>query len=269
MLQAERHKLICSYICQKGAALVSELSKLCSVSQETIRRDLTVLENDNKLMRSFGGAIAISQENTPTINISSSVKLSQLIDGKESFRRKTEEGSEYKIKMAKAALEFIHPGDSIMLDNSSSCWFLARELPDIAITVITNSVKIIQSLACRDRVQVIGIGGEYSERYDDFHGPIAESMIRTFQVKTLFFSCQGFSVEKGIRDGSDVNAKLKSSMLQVAENKVLLADESKLDELSLSQICTFNDVNVLITNKLNDKRFYDEFTDLTIIECEN
>ncbi len=53
MLQAERHKIICTHVQQQGSALVTELSVLCQVSQETIRRDLTVLQKKQKLIRSL------------------------------------------------------------------------------------------------------------------------------------------------------------------------------------------------------------------------
>ncbi|MTB45074.1 DeoR family transcriptional regulator [Providencia sp. wls1922] len=269
MLQAERHRLICSHVSQHGSALVRDLAQLCHVSQETIRRDLTVLEREKRLIRSFGGAVATEQDESPVLNVMpSSVKLSQMVDGAESFRKRTEENPDAKMKIAKAALKFIQPGDCIMMDNSSTCWFLARQIPDIDITVVTNSVKIIQALACRDRVRVIGIGGEYSERHDDFHGPISESIIRSFQIKTLFLSCQGFNIETGVRDGSEVNAKLKNIMIQVSENCVLLADNNKLDQYAFSQVCTLNDINVLITNKLNDKNFKQVFPKLNIIECD-
>ncbi|ENN8376471.1 DeoR/GlpR transcriptional regulator [Providencia rettgeri] len=269
MLQAERHKLICSHVSQNGSALVRDLAQLCLVSQETIRRDLTTLERENRIIRSFGGAVAIDQEEMPMVNVMpSSVKLSQMVDGAESFRKRTEEHPDAKMKISKAALKLIQPGDCIMLDNSSTCWFLARQIPDIDITVVTNSVKIIQALACRDRVRVIGIGGEYSERHDDFHGPIAESIIRSFQIKTLFLSCQGFNIENGIRDGSEINSKLKNIMLQVSENKVLLADNSKLGKYAFSQVCTFDDIDVLITNKLNDNNFQKQFSNLKIVECD-
>ncbi len=65
MLQAERHKLICSHVSQNGSALVRDLAQLCLVSQETIRRDLTALERENRIIRSFGGAVAIDQEEMP------------------------------------------------------------------------------------------------------------------------------------------------------------------------------------------------------------
>ena len=168
MLQAERYKIICSHVQQQGSALVTELSVLCQVSQETIRRDLTVLEKKQKLIRSFGGAVALDGPDLSVIDMKETHYSLNAIDRAESFRKRTEEHPDIKMKIAKAALQFIHPGDCILLDNSSSCWFLARQIPDIEITVVTNSVKIIQALACRDKVRIIGIGGEYSARHDDF-----------------------------------------------------------------------------------------------------
>lgn len=95
---------------------------------------------------------------------------------------------------------------------------LARQIPDIEITVVTNSVKIIQALACRDKLRIIGIGGEYSARHDDFHGPVAENAIRNFQINTFFF-LSGINQDSGVRDGNDINAKLKQVMLQVSGQK--------------------------------------------------
>lgn len=57
-------------------------------------------------------------------------------------------------------------------------------------------------------------------------------------------------------------------MLQVSENKVLLADNSKLGKYAFSQVCTFDDIDVLITNKLNDNNFQKQFSNLKIIECD-
>lgn len=113
------------------------------------------------------------------------------IDRAESFRKRTEENPDIKARIAKAALQFIHHGDCILMDNSSTCWFLARQIPDIDVTVVTNSLRIIQALACRDRVRIIGIGGEYSERHDDFHGPVAEGAIRNFQINSFSFHARG------------------------------------------------------------------------------
>ncbi len=266
MLQAERYKIICAQVQEHGSALVTDLSVLCKVSQETIRRDLTVLQRDKKLIRSFGGAVSIDEYNSHPIDVKDSGYSRDTIDRAESFRKRTEEHPDIKAKIAKNALGFIRPGDSILLDNSSTCWFLARQIPDIEITVVTNSVKIIQVLACREKVRIIGIGGEYSTRHDDFHGPVAESMIRNFQINTFFFSCQGINTDSGVRDGNEINARLKQVMLQVSEKKILLADSSKFDQYAFSKICTLDEIDTLITDKVISKAYRRECPTLDIIE---
>ncbi|MEC5344283.1 DeoR/GlpR family DNA-binding transcription regulator [Brenneria populi] len=268
MLQAERYKMIYAYVQQHGSALVAELSEMFQVSPETIRRDLNVLEKNKKLIRSFGGAVSLDAHDAPPVETQDSVYQPNAIDRAESFRKRTEKHPDIKMKIAKSALQFIQPGDCILLDNSSTCWFLARQIPDIDITVVTNSVKIIQALACRDNVRVIGVGGEYSARHDDFHGPVAESAIRNFQINSLFFSCQGLNQESGVRDGSEINARLKQVMLQISGKKILLADSSKFEQFAFCKICMLDKIDVLITNKVVAQKYRDDNPGLTIIETE-
>ncbi|MFG1174762.1 DeoR/GlpR family DNA-binding transcription regulator [Erwiniaceae bacterium CAU 1747] len=268
MLQAERYKMICSYVQQHGSALVAELSTMCRVSQETIRRDLNLLERNKKLIRSFGGAVSLDDYDDRAHPVQDAFSKADTIDRAEPLRKRTEAHPDIKMKLAKAALPFIHPGDCILLDNSSTCWFLARQIPDIDITVVTNSVKIIQALACRDKVRIIGCGGEYSERHDDFHGPVAESAIRNFQINTFFFSCQGLNLENGIRDGSEINARLKQVMLQVSGKKILLADASKFDQSAFCKICMLDDIDILITNKVTEERNWGSSPAFSVIEID-
>ena len=154
------------------------------------------------------------------------------------------------------------------MDNSSTCWFLARQIPDIDVTVVTNSLRIIQALACRDRVRIIGIGGEYSERHDDFHGPVAESAIRNFQINSFFFSCQGLNLGNGVRDGSEINARLKQVMLQVSGQKILLVDSTKFEQYAFSKICTLDEIDILVTNVCTDTRYRTQFPQLNIVEVD-
>ena len=79
----------------------------------------------------------------------------------------------------------------------------------------------------------------------------------------LFFVLSGMLIrikgEERKKTSVIVKNKLKSIMIQVSENCVLLADNNKLDQYAFSQVCTLNDINVLITNKLNDKNFKRRF----------
>ncbi|MBN6046488.1 DeoR/GlpR transcriptional regulator [Citrobacter sp. ku-bf4] len=266
MLQAERYKMICAHVQKQGAVRVTELSQLCQVSQETIRRDLTKLEKNKKLTRSFGGAVSLDVPDITSVALDDNTWQVSSVDRAESFRKRTEEHPDSKAKIAKAALQFIHPGDCILMDNSSTCWFLARQIPDIDITVVTNSLRIIQALACRDKVRIIGVGGEYSERHDDFHGPVAESAIRNFQINSFFFSCQGLNLENGIRDGSEINARLKQVMLQVSAKKILMVDSSKFEQFAFSKICMLDEIDIMVTDSCPDERYRSLHPQLNVVE---
>jgi DeoR/GlpR family transcriptional regulator of sugar metabolism len=62
VLVAERQRKIVDLVNERLSIRVSELSKIFSVTEETIRRDLEKLEKDGFLERSHGGAVSIEKE---------------------------------------------------------------------------------------------------------------------------------------------------------------------------------------------------------------
>lgn len=264
MLQEKRHMLIFKYINENGCARVNELSSLFDVSQETIRRDLSVLAKGNKILRSFGGAV-LPENNVSFLDVSRNISNELPIDKAESFIKRAQESPEFKIKIAKAASHFINEYECIMIDSSSTCLSLARQIPDIPLTVITNSLNIIQALACREKVKIICVGGEYAERHSNFYGPIAELIIKNFKVNKYFFSCQSIGHGYDVRDGNELNVRLKQEMMKVSDKKILLADSRKFDKYSLYKICDLDDVDILITNKLPSEDY--QRGDVKVIEA--
>lgn len=57
MLAIERRNRILEKLQKDKRVVVSELSRLYQVSEETIRRDLEKLENDGLVIKSYGGAV--------------------------------------------------------------------------------------------------------------------------------------------------------------------------------------------------------------------
>ena len=62
MLKSQRHEIILSTLQQKSSVTVSELMKLLNVTDATVRRDLTELDRENKLIKIHGGATNISSD---------------------------------------------------------------------------------------------------------------------------------------------------------------------------------------------------------------
>jgi len=264
MLPIERQQKIIDELNINGRDIVAELVTLCQVSQETIRRDLTLLEKRGLLQRSHGGAVPVKKQATSIQINSKSANEHEL-----SFRQRINEHADAKMSIAKRALDFIAPGDCILLDSSTTCWYLARQLPDIELTVLTNSLRIVQTLAARGSIRTICLGGEYSDRDEDFHGVVAEQPLREFQINKIFFSCSSLGNDGYLREGNENNAHLKQQMLLAAERKHLLMDGSKFLCPSFARICHYRDVDFLITDQLKDKELEQElaWNGVNVIIC--
>lgn len=231
MLVAERYEFIVQLVNERGSIRVSELSELCDVTEETIRRDLDRLEQAGRLRRSHGGAVSVKEQTEIPY-----------------FEREVTFADE-KRKIAQAAVERIAPGQRILLDASSSAWYMAAILPDIPLTVLTNSIKVATELASKEKIEVISTGGILAARSLSFVGPLAERSLDAYHVDTLFFSCKGVHLERGISESNEWQARIKQKMIGTADRVVLLADWSKFGVQALTQVAALGDVHEIVTDQ--------------------
>lgn len=232
MLVAERHERIISTINEKQTARVSELSKICNVTEETIRRDLEKLEAKGKLVRIHGGAISTRNEEEDLPHFER-----EIINKKE------------KKSVAKEALNYIEENDILFLDASSTALYLARLIPNIKLTVLTNSIHICMELSKRSNIQVISTGGTLYPNSMSFAGPLTLQTLTGYYVNKVFFSCKGLHEQWGISDSNELQALVKARVLQMAEKKYLLLDHTKINKRAFSHIEKVSAVDVLIIDQ--------------------
>ena len=194
-----------------GSATVTDLANQFGVAVETIRRDLHALEEGGYLRRIHGGAVSVLDNDGASL----------------AFGRRQLQNADAKKEMARFAIPLIREGDVLMLDQSSSCWYLAQALPNIELTIITNSVRIVFDMVQKPKVKVIAVGGEYFESYGAFLGVIAINNILEFTADICFHSCGAFQEGVGAWDSNELNAGLKKAMLRNSRSNVLLCDKSK------------------------------------------
>lgn len=210
MLVAERYEKIVQLVNDRGSIRVSELSELCGVTEETIRRDLDRLEQAGKLRRSHGGAVNVKDQQPET-----------------PFTEREITHAEEKRQIAQEAIRLIKPKDRIVLDASTTAWYMASHLPDIPLTVLTNSIKVALELSTKEKIEVISTGGLLASRSLSYVGPLAERSLNAYYVDKLFLSCKGVHLERGISESSELQARIKLKMIGIADRVVLLADSSK------------------------------------------
>lgn len=139
-MKAARQQAIVDLLTNHKNLTTETLALQLKVSKETIRRDLSELQAQGKVLRNHGRANVIHRENQ---------------DSGDPFHRRLKSHYAHKANIAREALAWIEEGMVIALDASSTCWYLARQLPDINIHVFTNSQPICQELAKRERLQLI------------------------------------------------------------------------------------------------------------------
>lgn len=231
MLVAERWQKIVQLVNERGSIRVTELAELCSVTEETIRRDLDKLEGDGKLMRSHGGAVSLrdSQPDVPFL-----------------VRKAT--NMEEKRRIAAEAVKRIEPKDRIVLDASTTACCIAEILPDMPLTVLTNSIKVAMELSAKERVEVVSTGGVLDGRTLAYLGPLAERSLDSYHVNKAFLSCKGVHPERGASDSNELQAIVKRKMLAMADESYLLVDYSKFGIRAFAQVADWSEIDCVITD---------------------
>ncbi|MCG7382369.1 DeoR/GlpR family DNA-binding transcription regulator [Paenibacillus sp. ACRRY] len=248
MLAAERYDRIVEMVNESGSMRVSELSDRCRVTEETIRRDLDRLEQAGRLKRSHGGAVSI-KDDQPEIP----------------YRVRETTHAEEKKRIAQAALAMIRPGDRILLDASTTAGYMAANMPDIPLTVLTNSIQVATELSSKDKIEVISTGGQLAQRSLSFVGPLAERSLETYHVDKLFLSCKGVHLDGGgISESNELQARLKQKMVGISDQVILLADASKFGVRAFARVTGLNAVHAVILNEQLDNNLMKRLKDYDI-----
>lgn len=226
----KRHELILDYLKEYEEAGSAELAESLGVSIETIRRDLNKLAEQNKLYRTHGGAISLRSQN---IGQSFSVRKKSHNDGKK--------------HIAELIREHIFEDAVIVLDASSTAWYIAQRLPNIPCKIITSSMRIIHALAHKPHIETIATGGIYSEKYDAFYGPFSEHLFSRLHIDLAIFSCTGI-YDGAIWESNQLNLPFKRKVIAASKQKFLVADHSKIGRKDVFKLCELREVDKLFTD---------------------
>jgi DeoR/GlpR family transcriptional regulator of sugar metabolism len=243
MLALERRNLILEKLQAEKRVVVSELSQLYDVSEETIRRDLDKLEKEGLAIKSYGGAV-INED--VSIDLPFNVRKNQNVTGKQ--------------KMAELAASLVKDGDHIFLDASTTAVFVAKALKEKErLTVITNSMEILLELADVSGWNIISTGGVMKEGYLAFLGSKTDESIRSYYVDKVIFSCKALDLEWGIMESQEAFGSTKRAMIGSGRKRILVVDSSKFDQTAFSVAGSMKEVDIIVTDKEPTERWKKHF----------
>lgn len=250
MLAEERHKFIVDLVREQGTVTKKELAKLLNVSVETIRRDLEVLTS-NQLVRKVHGGVVSNKFYTG--------KYPEMDYG----RRKQSEKLE-KSEIALTAVSFVKDGTSVALNSGTTNEAVARELAFCGkrLTVLTNSLTIVDILREDPKIQVILCGGRFDREENAFFGALATQFLDNFSVDLLFLAVSGVDLFKGCTDYKDEEASLEKKMVAISSKVIVLSSSNKINSASLLHICGLDQVSFIISDSKLDKEVVKRYAEM-------
>jgi DeoR/GlpR family transcriptional regulator of sugar metabolism len=241
---------------QSGFCRSADLSRMFNVSEMTIRRDISKLDEDGLVKRVHGGAKAI----WPDVAISS-------------FRYRLEKNTDAKKAIAQRALSFIDKKSIIALDAGTTALELSAILPiDIQLTVVTHSLPAMNELSNRDGIEVIGLCGVLQKNTQAFAGPLTLLSLSELRVNTLFLGTA--AVQGGaLYSGNSYETEVKRALIKVADQVVLIADSSKFHLKAGLKVVSLNAIDAVITDDTLDvddeiKRQVEKFIVVNVVDVE-
>jgi DeoR/GlpR family transcriptional regulator of sugar metabolism len=231
VLAVDRRHRILEQVAERQTIHIAELAEELGVSEMTIRRDISRLERDGFLRRTYGGA---------TAHITRSMELL--------FNARALENAPAKRIIGMHAAQTLRPERTIFVGIGSTTEQFAMFLPPRDdLTVVTGSLPVASLLGTR-KGRVVVLGGSVLTDELACVGPVAAATVRRYHADMAVLGAAGLSARHGITELSDEAAEIQRLMIEHSERLVIVADGSKLGETAMASVAPAQRITTLITN---------------------
>lgn len=238
MLKDERFQAILNLIENKGTIKVNDIVEKLNVSDMTVRRDLSELEQSGLLKRVHGGA---------TIDTFNKKELShsdKLIIHKDE-----------KLEIAKKTLPLIKENETIFLGPGTTIELLAELIDLTSIRIVTNCLPVFEALNKKEKPPTIYLlGGELRKKTQAFVGEITNSALENMHFNKAFFSCNALK-NNNIMTATIEEGKTQSICINNSLEKYLLVDSSKIGKEDFYTYYDLRDITAVIINNDVDNTY--------------
>lgn len=237
MLPAERHQRIVAMLSDSAVVATEDLAASLSVSAETVRRDLKLLESKRRLVRVHGGAAlrAMSSQEPP-------------------FATREKLGADAKEAIGRRAAALVDPGMTVMIDVGTTALAVARELPpEFHGCVVTCSLLVAAHLADRDGIEVLVSGGRLRGGDLAVSNHLATSFFADVKPDLAFLGSGGVHSTAGLTDFHLDEVATRRVVLRNAARSYVLADAGKLEQVAPHRVCDLGELAGVITDGSPDE----------------
>ena len=235
----ERQKQILALLTRQGRLSVNEIVEQFSISVATARRDLESLASQGKVERVHGGVIAIEQA-PPESPI---------------LERESEQADE-KARIGLSAANLIADKETVFLGSGTTVLEVARQLRNRKnLTVITNSLPVLNALAGAEGITVICLGGMLRDSEMSFIGHITEQALTEVRADKVIMGTRGLSLEHGLTNDYLQETLTDRAILKIGREVILVADHTKVNRVATALLAPLDSMQVFVTDSKADKKF--------------
>jgi DeoR/GlpR family transcriptional regulator of sugar metabolism len=228
----ERQEHLRRFVQQRQRATVTEISEHFSISLATVRRDLEALAERGEVQRFHGGVIAV--RNAPP-------ELPVL--------QRTADQAEEKRRIGRAAAGLVKDGETIFLSSGTTVLEVARNLRERRnLTVITNSLLVINTLADAPGITLVGLGGILRHSEMSMIGHITEQALAEVHAHKIIMGIRALDVERGLTNDYLPETMTDRAILARGGEVIIVADHTKCGRLSTAFVAPITAMHKLITD---------------------
>jgi len=229
---AQRRQRILELVRSNGAISLRELAREVGSSDVTVRRDLKALEAEGMLDRRHGGAVVPGG-----------------LAHEQPYAEKALVAADAKAAIARLATELVSDGDAIVVGaGTTTRAFAARLTRFTELTVVTNSLRVAESLAGANGVDVVLTGGLLRGSIFATVGSTTEEALGRVRGTRAFLSGNGLTAERGLSTPNLAVAEVDRAIAAAAEEVVVLADHTKVGTDALLQTVATENITHLVTD---------------------
>ena len=214
-----------------------DLVQRLGVSAETVRRDLSLLEERGVIRRVHGGAAAVDQRRAM----------------EPSFHERSVIRHQAKAQLAKVAVGLLENGQTVVLDIGTTAVAVAQAIPrGFTGTVITPSLPVAVELADRPGVEVLLAGGRVRAGDLACSNAHTKAFFADVYPDIALLGSGGVDARAGLTDFHLDEIDVRRTIIANSARSYILADSSKLGQVAPHRVCTLSAVAGVITDQCTD-----------------
>lgn len=243
----ERQRELTRLLERTGRLSVAQICEQFNISEATARRDLETLSEQGLVQRVHGGAILVRQA-AP----------------EEPILRRSHEQEDEKERIGRATAALIQDGETVFLGSGTTVLQVAQHLVTRNITVITNSLPVINLMSEKENISLIALGGMLRDSELSFIGHITEQALYEVRADKVIIGIRAISLEQGLTNDYLPETLTDRAILNAGRETIVVADHTKCGVISTAFLAPLTAMRTLITDNETDAEFIESLRTLDV-----